>query len=277
MVQKMNKTSNTALEKIGNASLDFTVGLRSVRAWMDYSFDISDEDTAKIAALEGTLTRLKEEAADVETSKDEIFAAVEKDVAGRMEDWLTLEGEAADAYVKRTADSDAESLKAVEDAYADTEAGENAEVTAEDVAYTKLFVQMLDTLFELKRVQAVCKQQIAQKSVYEDVVFERAKAETSRANFLDFMPTLDEACGGIVDCVRALDSKYLHGEFPLVMDITVSLGTLTPETPEECKEVLGKLDDSLKAAFGLAGKTRMYHVNDADKGINDWAYLEVEG
>ena len=91
------------------------------------------------------------------------------------------------------------------------------------------------------------------------------------------VPTLDEACGGIVDCVRALDSKYLHGEFPLVMDITVTLGTLTPETPEECKEVLGKLDDSLKAAFGLAGKTRMYHVNDADKGINDWAYLEVEG
>lgn len=264
------------MDKIGNASLDVTVGLRSVRVWMDYSLDISEEDTAKLLALEGRLKSLRESASDIESEKDEIFNEVSADVTGRMEDWLALEGEAADAYVQRSKEADDESLKTVEDAYEKAEGDEDGEVSAEDVEYAKLSVDMLDTLFALKRLQASCKQQIASKTVYEDVTFPRAKECHSISEFSLFMPTVDEALDGIVECLKALDEKYVHGGFPLVLEIKITLGIVQPDTPEECQELLKRLDDMLKENVNFGGTMRTYLVDDPDNSVEAWASLEVD-
>lgn len=246
------------MSKIGNLRLELTVGLHSVRSWLEYGYAVSDEDSAKLIALEGSITRLKEEAAEVEQEEGEIFASVVKDVELRFKDWVVLDGEVADNYIERTKEMDATTLKEVEDAYADED---NKDVTSEDIAYTRIYTSMLDYVFELRRLQYACQRQTEQHTVYEDAIFEGAKHLDDIEEFTIFMPTEEEATEAILTCVKALNDKYVHGDFPSGFSVKISLGTLTPDDEAGCVSYMKKLDALLAKEFNFADDmARIYHA-----------------
>lgn len=245
------------MSKFSKMGLELSVGCHSVRAWLDYGKAIPEGDSARLVALKGSIEDLKKEASNVESEEGEIYANVLKDVAPRMDDWSALEGEAADVYVERTKTADAQTLKDVEDAYEDDT---NVEVTEDDVTYTRIYLNMLDFVFEMKRLQYKCQALTETHTVYEDRTFKRAEEIDDITAYTLFMPTKEEALNALMECMDAFDEKYIGGEFPEAINVTYTLGLLTPEDDAGCIDALKELDELMVKKYGFTDDTlRIYH------------------
>lgn len=245
------------MSKFSKMGFELAVGCHSVRAWMDYGKAIPEEDSARLVALKESIEDLKKEASSVESEEGEIYANVLKDVEPRMDDWSALEGDAADVYIERTKTADAQTLKDVEDAY-DDEA--NLEVTEDDVTYTRIYLKMLDFMFEYKRLQYKCQALTETHTVYEDRTFKRAEELDDIVEYTIFTPTKEEAIDALMECMDAFCEKYTGGDFPLAIDVTYTLGLLTPEDDAGCVEALKELDGVLAKKYGFADDMlRVYH------------------
>lgn len=265
-----------------NVVFELSAGLQAARVWADYNDELPEDYRAKLSGLETALARLKEEASSVEENEGDIFDEVMEDVSARMEDWCALKGEDADAYVESCRLTDKEALKSVEDAYLqeDADAGESDDsddteaVTAEDLAYTRLYTNMLDVAFELERMRKGCVSYMERHTVYEDMSYPTFASLENFDDMLLYMPEWEEAKSCLVECFKAVLDKYFDGKAPDFIQIEFSQGGLGLDS-KGVHDALVSLDEAISAACDLSGVAREYHEKDGVGGVGDFQTYSV--